>query len=1512
MSAASSNADFTFVEPPIISSLLYFGVSTTSGPQTGGETIDISGVFLDNATEVEFGNNQAAGLTNTDTDLYVTLPPGTGTVNVTVTTAGGTATSPEKFTYIPAPTVTSVTPDAGPLAGGQPVTIDGEEFGDATTGVGDVTGVQFGNSLVPALSQVYVPGYTFAGTSHPAYWYVTADVPNVNGTGAVLTEGTALENVTVTTLTGGPSADTFSAVYTYGTPPVVDSVAPGGGPPDGTNMVTITFHDIGGASGVFFGQNAGTIESLTEPPNSYEWTMVAKAPAGTGTVDVEVASAIGSSSPVAADKYVYTASPLITSVSPYVGPLGGGTAVTITGANLGTLANPPEVEFGNTILSPSDVAVNPNGTIAVTSPPGAAGEVAVSVITAGGTANGGFGYFIYTAAPIVSSVSTNSGPYEGGTSVTIKGTNLDGVTAVYFGAVAATNFGFYTNGGITNGFIVANSPAGVLGATVDVTVTTPGGTSATSPNDKFTYALVAPVIDLLAPATGPVTGGTSVLIVGANFFGTTEVEFDTLQGDRQASSFTVNSFTEITAVSPAHVAGGVAVRVFTPGAESITSYPDQFTYTTPVAVTGISPSSGLLAGGTAVTIMGTDLSGATAVDFGNTAAAGFAVNPDGTITATSPAESAGTVDVTVITSGGPTPTSSADKFTYQVPGPVVSEVSPDTGPPGGGTSVTITGSNLSGATEVMFGNTDARSFSYDAADDSITAVSPGGTPGSSVDVTVTTAGGPSADNSGDAFSYGALPTIYAIEYDSVPFGPSTSVFIFGTNLEGATSVTFGPVANQYTTVQLSGSNTDSGALFVNVPSENPGTVNVTVTTPNGTSLINPGDEFTYLADPVVVSPASYGPLSGGTSVALSGYGLNDATAVSFGGTPAQSFTVNSNGTITAVSPQGTPGTVYITVTTPDGTSQTGYYPYDATFTYLAPPTVTGVSPASGAEAGGDTVQIFGTALADATEVDFGGVAGTVDVSTYNYLYATTPAGTLGTVDVTVTTPGGTSAISQPADEFTYIPPPAVSGLDVTSGAIEGGTPVTINGTDLSGATEVDFGPNNPATTISNTAGQIVVTSPYSPLGYGDVAAGTVDVTVTTLGGTSAINEPADEFTYATIPYVASVYTYGSQGNQPPQGPVAGGTYVYIAGDDLDNATAVDFGQTPATIDYDSPTLLAVYAPANAEGTVDITVTTPNGTTQISPADQYTYFGFPTVDMVSPVAGGINGGQQVAITGSGLAGATQVAFDYANGRQSFATIISDTDEQLVVDSPAGLALGTVDIVVMSPGGTSTTSTADQFNYMPSPNVDGLSQSGGSTLGGDLLTVYGDALTGAQSVLFGTTPATIISNSDSEIQVVTPAVSAAGLVDVTVVTQYGPSLTSPNDEFTYTLPPNVTGISTPSGPVAGETQVEIYGDNLAGATAVDFGGIAASSFFYDVYDGSIEATSPAGAVGTVDITVVTPGGTSPASSADQFTYLPAPNISAISPSAGPITGGTQITITGAVSVHDLFVDFRTLIA
>ncbi|MDR7169699.1 hypothetical protein J2W56_003443 [Nocardia kruczakiae] len=232
------------------------------------------------------------------------------------------------------------------------------------------------------------------------------------------------------------------------------------------------------------------------------------------------------------------------------------------------------------------------------------------------------------------------------------------------------------------------------------------------------------------------------------------------------------------------------------------------------------------------------------------------------------------------------------------------------------------------------------------------------------------------------------------------FGPPAglnSVIITGSGFAnvGPLTVRFGTTATTFTI--------DSDTQITAIVPPGTGTVNVTVQALlDGTSNPLP---YTYggaLPTLTSIIPAS-GSAAGGTTVVLTGTHLTGATAVSFGGTPATSFTVNSSTQITAVAPAHSAGTVQVTVTTPSGTSN------GVAFTYIAVPTLTSVTPSSGPPSGGTVVVLTGTGLTGATAVSFGGTPATLfTVNSDTQITVLTPAHSAGTVQVTVTTPGGTS------------------------------------------------------------------------------------------------------------------------------------------------------------------------------------------------------------------------------------------------------------------------------------------------------------------------------------------------------------------------------------------------------------------------------------------------------------------------------------------------------------------------
>jgi hypothetical protein len=172
----------------------------------------------------------------------------------------------------------------------------------------------------------------------------------------------------------------------------------------------------------------------------------------------------------------------------------------------------------------------------------------------------------------------------------------------------------------------------------------------------------APTVTKLKPVSGPVAGGTSVVITGTNFTNVSAVKF----GTTPATSYTVTSSTSIKAIAPASSPAIVDVTVTTASATSALSTKDRYKFTP--TVTAVSPTGGSTAGGNTVTVTGTGFAlgtKATVIKFGTTAGKSFNCTSSTTCTVVAPAHAAGKVDVKATVNKVASPKSiPADQYTY--------------------------------------------------------------------------------------------------------------------------------------------------------------------------------------------------------------------------------------------------------------------------------------------------------------------------------------------------------------------------------------------------------------------------------------------------------------------------------------------------------------------------------------------------------------------------------------------------------------------------------------------------------------------------------------------------------------------------------------------------------------------------------------------------------------------------------------------------------------------------------
>ena len=502
-------------------------------------------------------------------------------------------------------------------------------------------------------------------------------------------------------------------------------------------------------------------------------------------------------------------------------------------------------------------------------------------------------------------------------------------------------------------------------------------------------------------------------------------------------------------------------------------------------ITSFTPSSGPI--GTVVTVNGSNLALLPTVKVNGTVATVKVTSITLTI---APGTTTGPISVT--TEAGTV--TSLTNFTV-IPAPTISSFAPASGRVG--TVVTLTGTNLTGASAVKFNGVAAGTISPVSATSLKATVPAGATSGK---ISVTTPGGTAT--SGETFTVVLAPIITSFTPTSGPIG--TVVTIAGTNLTGASAVKFNGVA--------AGTITPVSAISLKATVPTGATSGkISVTTPGGTATS--GETFTVVLAPTITS---FTPTSGpiGTVVTIAGTNLTGASAVKFNGVAATTITPVSATSLKATIPIGAT-TGKIAVTTPGGTAT-------SSGTFTVAPTIRYFSPTNGPI--GTVVTITGTNLAGVNSVKFNGVAATtVTPVSATSLKATVPTGAT-TGKVVVTTPGGmVTSIAT----FTVLVAPTITSFTPSIGPI--GTVVTITGTKLTGASAVKFN-GVAATTITPvsatslkatvpagaTTGKIAITTP----GGTGTSSGTFTVEVAqkiTLNATIATIDPgAQRIFIATV------------------------------------------------------------------------------------------------------------------------------------------------------------------------------------------------------------------------------------------------------------------------------------------------------------------------------------------------------------------------------------------------------------
>lgn len=1396
-------------------------------PTTGtvGQVVSIRGTrFSCGVSRLTVGGIPAREYTVVSDSLIIATVSTGATGAVSITTPLGIA-SRERFVFLSAttptvavttptvttPTVTLVPPSIftfTPIQGtsGTLISIIGRGF----TGV---TNVQFGSATnaTPAASFLVRSDSLIAATLGVG---ATGNVTVISTTGIATRSGfvylvptlsTTIPTVTPPIITP-PRTDSTTAP-----PPTITSIAPQCAA--GTNILTIVGTGFTGRPEIRFGRLAsGTTLSRLQLAPSFSvvstTVIVAVLPSGlatfaglrSGSADFGISISTTTGTATRSGLQYVESAPTITAFTPSVATEGdklfivGQGFYCVRDVRVGGAAASSYQVVSDTLII-ATLARTTNGTVSVATPAGIAER-------------SGFVYAQFPTALLPNITSFSPTAARAGQTITITGTNFSG-TNPNGSAFTTTSVSL---GGIPVAFTVVSPtqitvriPNDFFTTGTDVRLSTPGGSVSAQ---GFTF-IPEPIITSFGPERA--STGTVVLISGRNFTGATSVQF----GGAPAQAFTVLADTLISAVVGDGASG--EVRVATQNGSATKS---GFTFVIPPPfITSFTPT--LFAASTTVTITGRNFVGngytTQLVLIGNNAASILSVNPT-VLVVRAPAMVSST-GISVITPGG-----SANACCLTLPQtmmpmlpqpPRISGFSPALSGVGG--TVTVRGENFTGATDVRFGGVAAASFRVISATE-IQAVVGAGATG---EVSVRTPAG-SASFSGFTFVLPPQPIITG-------FSPSTgaagdTVRVRGQYLQtvSAFSIVGDPNITVNATFTTSGDTLVTAVLGAG-QSFSLGTINLR--TLGGTARAT---GFSFIAAPVITS---FSPtIAGlGDAVVINGAGFDNVQSVSFGNpptlVPAASYVVNSPSRITASLGAGATGSVVV-VTRGGNASRPG-------FMYAPVPVITRFVPDSARA--GETVRITGSgfiAQAAVSTVSFGGVRAASFTVVSDSVITAIPAQIGATGSISLTTPGGTAQRSG----FVFLAPlPTITSFSPQQASV--GDIVTINGTNLNGATSVSFGGRSAASFLVSSPTQIVARVSNGTSGT---------VAVQTPGGRAT----APNFIFIPAPPVVTSFSPDSAGASQT---------ITLRGSDFSGVTAVRFttsgGTTAAaqsfSITNDSTMTVRVPVLGTSRITATITVQSPNGA---GSREGLRFVPAPAIASFTPASA--TAGTTIVITGTNLSAATAVRFGGTSAR-SF-TVNSDTQLTAVVGSGAS---GAVSVVTY--GGTASrdgfTFQAEQV-VIPAPTIASFAPQEAAANATVTITgtnFSGSGLSGISGVQFGGVAAQ--SYAVQSPTTITAVVGAGASGAITVSSARG---TASLAGFRFIPAPVITDF-TPKSAGRGAT-VSITGRNLAGATSVSFGGTAVQ--FAIVGDTLIRATVQIGSTGAISVT--TPGGTA---TAQGFTFL-----------------------------------------
>ena len=1196
-----------------------FSVEPSIGSADGGTNVTVrgSGFSLHREISCLFGNSEVMGVYLSD-DIIRCVSPAHSTESVSLSLLLGdhmVVSAPSLFSFIVVPFLESIAPVQGSLSGGTVVTVTGHGFSAA---------IEFGTSCEfgEITGEATVISDSIVACIAPSVVEATEVIVTLNVMGLGLARGSATFNYIEDILLTGVSPRRGST--TGGTAVILSSVSL-----PVTSSVSCSFGDVV-VSGVVL--NVSSVECISPPSSSgtvavhllvdnvyaYEGTSfsysyfddkslstfspsIGGTEGGTAVTvtgagftfhddlscrfgeievkgvfvsDTEIrcetpAHAAGVVSMVvslgddiyftAPSEFSFVAVPVVEAVVPALGPLRGGTIVTISGHGFDEIGGDDvQCVFGDEIVTGAVISSEKVECATPAASDASPGQVRVSVTWNGDDSSRGSVIFTYADDIVLTGAYPQRGSTSGGATVIIS--------SVYFPIASSVSclFGMVSVPGrlLDSKSVECVSPSGLEG-TVSLGVSL-DGLGAESDNLQFTYIPETEVLSL-DPSVGGTEGGTNVTITGTGF--SVHDELSCVFDDLEVVGVYLSD-NAILCVSPAHATDTVTVKVSL-GDDMFVTVPSEFTFVPVPVVESISPSVGLLNGGTVVTVTGHGFEAIAGEDpllqciFGENSVDAKVI-AESTIVCVTPSVSAPIEVVFSIGVSGIGSSRGSAKFTY-VDDIILKAVSPSRGSTQGGALVTVLAVQFPLVTSVScsFGNISSTGRIMDST--TVQCTVPPGKSGE-VDISINV-DGIEVTLDRFQFTYVNPADIYEVTPTVVSADGGTDVTVTGAGF------TFhDDLSCLFDDSEVKGVFVSDTEIRCETPAHAAGVVSMVVSLGDDMYVTAPS-EFSFVAVPVVeaVVPA-LGPLTGGTIVTISGHGFDeiggDDVQCVFGNEIVTGAVISSEKVecATPAASDASPGQVRVSVTWNGDDSSRG----SVIFTYADDIVLTGAYPQRGSTSGGATVIISSVYFPIASSVSclFGMVSVPGRLLDSKSVECVSPSGLEGTVSLGVSLDG----LGAESDnlQFTYIPETEVLSLDPSVGGTEGGTNVTITGTGFSVHDELSCVFDDLEVVgvyLSDNA--ILCVSPAH-------ATDTVTVKVS-LGDDMFVTVPSD-FTFVPVPVVESI--------SPSVGLLNGGTVVTVTGHGFEAIAGEDifcvFGDSAVISSILSDSVLACTSPPCVE------------------------------------------------------------------------------------------------------------------------------------------------------------------------------------------------------------------------------------------------------------------------------------------------------------------------------------------